>query len=115
MNSNPEPENSSGTDFEWPSVEEFAKWLNADPENYEHWSRIVEEAAKGGHGELTPELRAAAEHFAAKRHEAECIKAVQAKFTALQDIMLRSAGSMPAEERLGRCHALMDELSDALL
>lgn len=115
MNSNPEPENSSGKDFEWPFVEEFAKWLNADPENYEHWSRIVEEAAKGGYGELTPDLRAAAEHFVAKRHEAECIKAVQTKFTALQDIMLRPAGSMSAEDRLAQCNALMDELTDALL
>jgi hypothetical protein len=115
MNSNPEPANSGGLDDKFPTSEEYAKWLKADPANAEHCTRIIERVAKGEYGELTPELRVAAEKAVAKFQEARSIGIVSDKFKALMAVMQAPAGSMLAEERLAQCNALMDELTDALL
>src|ERR1035437_3459250 len=73
MNFNPEPANSGGLDDKFPTSEEYAKWLKADPANAEHCTRIIERVAKGEYGELPPELRAAAEKAVAKFQEARTI------------------------------------------
>lgn len=115
MDSNSEFSNSGGADNELPSDEEFAKWLKAEPKNFEEWSRIVERIARGEYQGLTPESRAAAQKAVAQCREVRGIEVVKAKMAAIMQVMQRPAGSMLAEERLAQCNALLDELIDALL
>ncbi len=115
MNPNPKSENDDKPDFEWPSTEEFGAWLKADRKNHEWWLGVIGRSLKGGYGEITPEMRTAGEKAIAKWNEARCIKAVQDKFKEFREVALAPPGNMFAEERLARCNAIMDELTDTLL
>lgn len=113
MSINFDPAKPPGDDNEWPSSEEFEKWLKADPKNFEAWSKMVERAAQDE--SAAPELRDLALKAVAKRRQAQSLKAVQDKFKAFGEIMQRPGGTMLAEERLAQCNAIMDEITDALL
>jgi hypothetical protein len=115
MNPAPEPEMPNDEKVPPPPPEEFAEWLKADSAHQEQFAHVMERVVNGEYGELPPEIRAAAERAVAKVKVARQLKTVRDKFHQLMAVMQRPAGSMLAEERLAQCHALMDELTDALL
>jgi len=113
MNANPESADKPA--FEWPSTEEFGAWLKADPKNQEWWLGVIERSLKGEYGEITPEMRAAAQTAVTSRQTARSLELVVDKFREFRETAQSPPGAMTAEERLARCNAIMDELTDALL
>ena len=115
----PDPQNPNDGDDNLMSPEELKQWLTEHPEKMAETQRFMEElmerTVRGDFGELTPEVRAAAEAGLAKHRVYHNLQAVQEKFEALQDVMRRPGGSMQAEDRLAQSNALMDEIVDALL
>lgn len=115
MSINPEPEDACPDQFEWPSIEEFAAWLKADPANLASWLQIIKQSLENDRGQLPPEMRAAAEQALAAHHSQGCVKIVQDKLAKIQAIMRCPPGSMLAEDRLGQVKTHVDEITDLLL
>ncbi|MCX6896266.1 MAG: hypothetical protein NTZ16_12370 [Verrucomicrobia bacterium] len=90
MTPDPEPAHPGGAARAGMSEAEFAQRQKTAPEGFEAWAREVEAAAKNE--ALPPEVRAAAQHAVAKRHEALCIKNAQARLLALVEVMNRPGG-----------------------
>ncbi|MBI3881634.1 MAG: hypothetical protein HY301_16420 [Verrucomicrobia bacterium] len=101
------------------SPEELKQWLTEHPEQIQETQRymveLMERTLRGEFGEVSPEIRAAAEHGLAKRQFQRNIETAQAKFKALAAVSRAPAGSMDEEDRFSQCNALMDELTDLLL
>jgi hypothetical protein len=112
---NPDPENRRPVPAR-PQLAEFEQWLKAHPENFAKWMRVIEQAAAGEFGELTPELRASVADALSKRQVARGMEIVRVKFKELVEVLVGTDGqALPAEERLARASQLMDQITDALL
>ena len=96
------------------TAEEFAEAMK-DPEFYaaqvEQWHAIL----RGDYGDVPAELRASVESAVRKADEYAAAALVAGKMHALQHVINRPAGSMPAEDRLAQCPQLAEDLTDAIL
>ncbi len=112
---NSDPENRRPVSAR-PQLAEFEQWLKAHPENFAKWMRVIEQAAAGEFGELTPELRASVADALSKRQVARGMEIVRVTFKELVEVLVGTDGqALPAEERLVRASQLMDQITDALL
>ena len=99
-----------------PPLAEFEQWLRAHPDNFAKWMRVIEQAANGEFGELTPELRASVETALIKRQIARGMERVRVKFKELVAVLVSAEGrALPVAERLAAASQLMDDITDALL
>jgi len=96
-----------------PSPEQFQKWLAADPRNIEVFTEFVERVWKADRSALPPEIRELAEKVMVKSMRTRRVLDLQAKVKDLWDPTKHPAGSMPAETRLARTGALLDEALEA--
>ena len=97
------------------SVEEFDKWIRADPRNLAAMESLAELVVASEPGQADPELRAQSESLLANRRERVALALVEAKMLALTAVLGRPPGTMVAEERLAQANQIMDELTDQLL
>ena len=97
------------------SFEEFKRWVEEHPEDFNQMQQTARRAALGEFGDLTPEMLEAVKAFVASCRVIHAVSAVHAKMMALQALMARPPGTMDASDRIAQANRLMDELMDAAL